>query len=95
MDGRFSSRILNDLGQSFRRYKLVENMFDFFQGEVIARPRVGEAQGTIHIAGTVYFDNTDTGVLLVVRAKTAVMGTSMHDLSAMVKGNGARFIKLG
>src|SRR3990172_309201 len=56
---------------------MIQDAFYLSQGQVKPGAGVGEAQGTIHIAGAVHFDNPHAGMLLMIGAQTAVVRATM------------------
>src|SRR5260370_10415495 len=94
MDGWFAARGLNDFRSALRSDEVVEHLFDFFHREVEARTGFGEAERTIHITHAVHLDDAEARVLLVVRAKAAVVGTAIVDFGAVRQRNGAGFVVL-
>src|SRR5258708_17447391 len=92
MDGWFAARELNDFRSALRSDEVVEHLLDFFHREVEARTGFGEAERTIHITHTVHLDDAEARVLLVVRAKAAVIGTAIVDFGAVGQRNGTGFV---
>ena len=82
------------MGIALGGHELIQNVLDFFQCEVKAGARIGEAQRAIHVAGAVDLDDAHAGVLLVVRAQAAVVGTPVFDLGGELEGNSARLVIL-
>ena len=64
------------------------------QTQIVASTRIGKADGTGKIAPAGNLNNTDTGMLLVLRTQPAIKGaTSFHRIGE-VSGDAARFIIL-
>ena len=81
MNGRLAARELDHLGIAFGAHVIVENLLHFFQGQAESWTGIGEAQRTIHVAGAVHFDDAQAGVLLMIRAQSAVVRTAVVDFA--------------
>lgn len=68
MDRWFAAGELDDLRVPLGLDQVIENSLHLFQGEVEADPGIGEAEGAVHVAAAIDFDDAQTGVLLVIRA---------------------------
>ena len=80
VDGGFSARKLYHFGVAFGSDKVIQNAFDLRQRQVEARTCVGKTQRAIHVTGAVDFDDSQAGVLLMIRAKSAVVRATIFDL---------------
>ena len=52
---------------------MIQNSLNLFQCQVKARASISKAERTIHVTGTIYFDDTQASMLLMIRAKTTVV----------------------
>src|SRR5260370_18959420 len=95
VNSRLAAGELHHLGIALSAHVVVEHLFDFFQREAESRTGIGKAQGAIHIAGAVYFDNPQTGVLLMVWAQSAVVRTSIVDFAVKGQRDRPRFVVTG
>ncbi len=94
MDGGFAAGELDDLGRAFGADEVVEDGFDFFQGEAEAGARGSEAERAVHVAVAVDFDDAEAGVLLMVGAEAAVEGAAVLDFGAEGERDGAGLVVL-
>ena len=94
MDGGLAAGELHHFRVTFGAHKIVQDRLHFFQGQAEARPRIGKAKWAIHIAGAVDFNDAKTGVLLMIGAQAAIVGTAIFDLRAIGKRDRARFVEL-
>ena len=92
MDGRLAAGKLENLGITFGADVIVEQLFHLFERQAESRRRIGEAKRTIHVAGAVDLDDAEAGMLLMVRAQTAIMRTAALDLCAICQGNRAGLV---
>jgi len=65
--------------------KAVNHAFDLDQGKVEGRLGIGETDGTAEVAAAGYFDESQAGMLSVLRAKAAVLRTPSDHLCAEPK----------
>src|SRR5579885_401509 len=68
---------LHHFGIAFGLHQMVKDALNLFQRQVKARPGVGKAERAIHIAGAVDLNDAQTGVLLMIGAEAAIVGTAM------------------
>ena len=86
MNGRLAARELHYLRIPFRAYVIVEHLLHFFQRQVESGTGVGKAQRAIHIAGAIYFDDAEAGVLLMLRTQSAIVRTAIVDSRLKASG---------
>src|SRR5947207_7253151 len=100
MQRRLPTRELNDLRLTLGLDKPVEHELNLLARELEpglgeVRAGVREAQRAIHVAGGVHLDERQAGVLLVLRAETAVQGTPVPDLGRELERQRPRLVVSG
>ena len=94
MDGRLAAGELNHLRIAFGADVVVENILDFFKRQAEARAGLGKAKRAGHVARAVDFDDSETGVLLVVGAQPAIVRAAVLDLRGELQRDGAGLVEL-
>lgn len=74
---------------------MFEDFLYLMQGYVVTMPGVGEAQGAIHIASGIDFDDADTSMLLVVGTETAIMRATGNNFGRVLQRERARLVEFG
>jgi len=95
MDAGLAARELHDLGPPFGAHQLVQDLLHLLQRQLEPGPGVGEAEGTVHVAGAVDLDDSEAGVLLVLGAEPAVVGAAPVYLGVEGERDGARLVEAG
>src|SRR6185312_13180464 len=93
MNGWFPTRELNHLWIALGFYQVIENALNFFERQIEAGASIGKAERTIHVTGTIHFNDTQASMLLMIWAKAAVVRTSVLHRRGVSKWDGARFIE--
>jgi hypothetical protein len=84
----FSARELQDFGLPFRLDESIDGTATIIDRQMLStRSTDGKADGTFEIAGGVDFEDADTCVLFMFSAKTAVVRTTLANVSAPLVGN--------
>jgi len=92
MNGGLTTAELNYLWVALQLNKTVYHAFDLSHGETESRLRVSEAYWAIQVAVAGDFDESRTGMLLVLRAKTTIQWATVSDFSAEPKRGAARLV---
>ena len=94
VNGRFSAAELDHFRVAFRLHETVQHGFHLLHGQAEPHSRVGEADGTVQVAGRVDLDQGQADVLLVLGAQAAVQRAAVLDLGAEFQWDGARLVEL-
>ncbi len=79
VDGWLATRELQKVGLALARYQRIHHLLDIGQRAVrgAGRRTIGEAHRTGEIAGLVHVDEAEAGMLLVIGAEPAIIGTAL------------------
>src|SRR5713226_375517 len=94
MNGRLASRELHHFWRALSPDEIVQHGLDFLERQAEAGACGGEAQRAVHVAHAVDLDDPQTRVLLVIRAQSTVVGTTLLELAAKGQRDRPRLVVL-
>src|SRR5581483_4622358 len=92
---RLTTGKLYDFGVAFGGDEMIEDLFHFVERQIETRTRVGETEGTIHVAGAVDLDNAEARVLLMVGTQAAIVGAAALDGGRVLQRDRSRLVEFG
>ncbi len=92
VDGGLAPAELDYLRLAFQLDEPVQHPLDLFHRQAEPRLGVGEADGAVQVAVAVDLDKSQAGVLLVLGAQPAVLGTAVDHLGAEFQGDRAGLV---